>query len=154
MLAHGHQTAVCKTVKKGGIPSRDANFISSIGGERYTLMAARKELPNRHAGRNTHVLDHFKPPIRTNETLIPQAEASMFVPLLMSVQLARISGPIFPQLNSVCRQRPRTVEIMAGNRVQCAGEFSERSLEGPCGRTPSRDRGIVGCKQCSDAAVS
>ena len=29
----------------------------------------------------------------------------------------------FPQLNLVCRQRPRTVEVMAGYRVQCAGEF-------------------------------
>ena len=27
------------------------------------------------------------------------------------------------------RQRPRTVEVMAGCRVQCAGEFSERSLK-------------------------
>ena len=35
----------------------------------------------------------------------------------------------FPQLNLVCRQRPRTVEVMAGCRVQCAGEFSERSLK-------------------------
>ena len=35
----------------------------------------------------------------------------------------------FPQLSLVCRQRPRTVEVMAGCRVQCAGEFSERSLK-------------------------
>jgi len=27
------------------------------------------------------------------------------------------------QVNPVCRQRPRTVEVMAGNRLQCAGEF-------------------------------
>ena len=35
----------------------------------------------------------------------------------------------FPQLNLVCRQRPRTVEVMAGCQVQCAGSFSERSLK-------------------------
>jgi hypothetical protein len=36
----------------------------------------------------------------------------------------------FPQLNSVSRQRPRTVEVMAGYRVLCAGESSsERSLK-------------------------
>jgi hypothetical protein len=36
----------------------------------------------------------------------------------------------FPQLNLVCRQRPRTVEVMAGCRVRCAGESSsERSLK-------------------------
>ena len=36
----------------------------------------------------------------------------------------------FPQLNLVCRQRPRTVEVMIGCRVQCAGESSsERSLK-------------------------
>ena len=35
----------------------------------------------------------------------------------------------FPQLNLVCRQRPRTVEVMAGCRVQCAGSLSERSLK-------------------------
>ena len=35
----------------------------------------------------------------------------------------------FPQLNSVNRQRPRTVEVMAGHRVQCAGELTERSLK-------------------------
>ncbi len=36
----------------------------------------------------------------------------------------------FPPLNLVCRQRPRTVEVMAGCQVQCAGEFfSERSLK-------------------------
>ena len=36
----------------------------------------------------------------------------------------------FPQLNLVSRQRPRTVEVMAGRQVQCAGESSsERSLK-------------------------
>ncbi len=36
----------------------------------------------------------------------------------------------FPQLCPGCRQRPRTVGVMAGCRVQCAGEFfSERSLK-------------------------
>jgi len=33
----------------------------SIGVERYTLMAVRKDLPNRNTGRNTLMLDHFKP---------------------------------------------------------------------------------------------
>ena len=35
----------------------------------------------------------------------------------------------FPQLNPVYRQRPRTVEVMAGYRAQCAGELPERSLK-------------------------
>jgi hypothetical protein len=53
------QAAVCKTGKKGAIPLRDSNFISSISVERYTLVAVRKDLPSRNTGRDTLMLDHF-----------------------------------------------------------------------------------------------
>ena len=55
-------------------------FLSSIGVERYTLVAVRQDLPSRNTRRDTVMLDHF------------------------------------PQLNPVCRQRPRTVDIPAANR--------------------------------------
>jgi hypothetical protein len=35
------------------------HFFSSISVERYTLMAVRKDLPNRNAERDTLMLDHF-----------------------------------------------------------------------------------------------
>jgi len=39
-------------------PARDSIY-SSIGVDRYTLMAVRKDLPNRSTGRDTLMLDHF-----------------------------------------------------------------------------------------------
>ena len=37
-------------------------------------------------------------------------------------------GKPFPQLNHVCLQRPRTVEVMAGIGFSALGSLSERSL--------------------------
>ena len=37
--------------------------------------------------------------------------------------------PSISQVNLVCRQRPRTVEVMASSRIRCAWESSERSLK-------------------------
>ena len=55
-------------------------FHSSIGVERYTLVAVRQDLPNRNTGRNTLMLDQPSPRLR-------------------------LGGPFhFPQLNLACRQ--------------------------------------------------
>ncbi len=52
------QAAVCKTADAGAIPARDS-ILPSISVERYTLLAVRKDLPNRNTGRATLMLDHF-----------------------------------------------------------------------------------------------
>ena len=79
-------------------------------------MAVRKDLPSMNTRCDTVMLDHFKPLISAHLTLIPQAEARIFLPLLMSVQLARISGSIFPQLNQIRRQKPWTIDTETANR--------------------------------------
>jgi len=45
----------------GECDSHTGLHFSSIGVERYTPMAVRKDLPNRNTGRNTLMLDHFQP---------------------------------------------------------------------------------------------
>ncbi len=46
--------------RSGGCNSRTGlQFHPSIGVERYTLMAVRKDLPSRNTGRDTLMLDHF-----------------------------------------------------------------------------------------------
>ena len=41
----------------------------------------------------------------------------------IGVEGALPSCPSISQLNPACRQRPRTVEVMAGRRVRCAWDF-------------------------------
>ena len=73
-----------------GNPSTGLQFhFPRIGVERHTLVPVRKGLPSRNTGRDTLMLDHFKPLFRVNVTLISQAEATIFLPLLMSVHLAK-----------------------------------------------------------------
>ena len=58
VLAHGHQAVVCKSIQAGAIPARDS-ISSGISVERYTLMAVRKDLPNRNKRRDNPMLDRF-----------------------------------------------------------------------------------------------
>ncbi len=93
------QAAVCKTAEKGAIPLRDSNFESPSIG-----------------------VERYTPVFQTG---IERALLSCSTIFRQGLSLASH----FPQLNLICRQRPRTVEVMAGYWVQCAGEFSERSLK-------------------------
>jgi len=71
-------------------------------------------------------------------------------------------------VNLVCRQRLRTVEVMAGRRIRCAWDFFYATRNPGAGqdftdlaaavqlrlRVASLRTATKGCKHCSDAAVS
>ena len=146
------QAAVCKTAEAGAIPAQDSKPSPSAS---RRAKAARRSFSE---GGLTSILRGFG-----WQAILSGIGVERHTPVFQTgIEGALPSCPSISQVNLACRQRPRTVEVMAGRRVRCAWDFfyatripvPVRTSQTWLRRFNSAFVSRSGCKHCSDAAVS